>query len=374
MYCKVPVNCKTSLTNGLLFVMLALAGPAQAQMSNEQEINLGREASLKFEAKYGVSSDIQLQERLNRIGHSLVPHCGRTDIPYSFKVVNMKEFNALAFPGGFIYATSGLMQSLDDQQLAFVIGHELTHVSHRHAVKQMNSDQMRQMGLLAALVALSGGRPTNAQAQVAGLVDKVVSSQYSQADEADADSNGIQTMAAAGIDPVHSISALQVLAKQAGGTPGFLNTLVGSHPMPEDRIKDAVVFVPKVPFRPPAPRAPVDRPLTVPSAPGPAPVRTQGQLDHEWTSVLQRDAQLSGLNLAYEASFSGQLTNGLARGNKFPPQRTIRLAVPAGTSLSAYEQTFVGRDLAANQLRGKRVGVAVWLNGDGSRTIYLLTN
>jgi predicted Zn-dependent protease len=356
------------LLSALAVGALITPNPALAQISTEQEVALGRAASQKFEAQYGVSPDQALQQRLNRIGQMLVAHCGRNDIAYSFKVIKMDAFNALAFPGGFIYATTGLMQSLDDEQLAFVIGHEITHVAHRHAVKQMSQDQMRQMGILGALVVLSGGRPSNAQAQVAGLVDKVVGSQYSQADESDSDITGIQIMSAAGIDPVHTVSALRVLAKQAGNsTPGFLNTLVGSHPLPADRIRDAVNFIPKVSYQPPKSNAVVPanpRPQQRPPA-----VQASGLSDSLWTSVLQRDLQLSGLAISHDPRLSQQLANLMAKKTPIPAKRKLTITLPADTQLTTFEAQFLSNDLPALAQQRKKIGLGVFRRNDGSREV-----
>lgn len=70
--------------------------PAEAGLiSKEQEIEMGQKTAQALEAKYGVSQDAYLQERVNRIGQSLAKVCGRDDLTYSFKVLNCNEVNAL---------------------------------------------------------------------------------------------------------------------------------------------------------------------------------------------------------------------------------------------------------------------------------------
>ena len=77
--------------------------PAEAGMiSLEDEIKMGRETAQSLEAKYGLSQDYYLNERVDRIGQRLAAVCGRNEITYSFKVLNSNEVNALACPGGFI--------------------------------------------------------------------------------------------------------------------------------------------------------------------------------------------------------------------------------------------------------------------------------
>ena len=70
---------------------------------------MGRETAMALEAQYGVVQDYELQERVNRIGQSLVAVSDRQDLEYTFKVLNCDEVNALACPGGFVYVFKGLI-------------------------------------------------------------------------------------------------------------------------------------------------------------------------------------------------------------------------------------------------------------------------
>ena len=79
--------------------------------------------------------DPAFQGRLNRIAQRLLVKAKRKDLPWRFRVINLDAYNAAAFPGGFIYATKGLMQGMNDEELAFVIGHEIGHVDYRHSIQ-----------------------------------------------------------------------------------------------------------------------------------------------------------------------------------------------------------------------------------------------
>ena len=140
----------------VLCVVLGVTPPAQAGMiSLEQEIEMGRETAKSLEAKYGLYQDDAMQERVNRIGQRLAAVSGRTDIEYSFKVLNHNEVNALACPGGFIYVFKGLIDFMpSDTELAGVLGHEVGHVAKKHTV---NAIEKRLWTTLALIVA-TGGR------------------------------------------------------------------------------------------------------------------------------------------------------------------------------------------------------------------------
>ena len=83
------------------------------------------------------------------------------------------------------------------------------------------------------------------------LTDGVIGNKRSRGDESQSDRYGMRMMALAGYDPAFALSGLQKLAAQrSGGTPGFLNTLVGSHPLPQKRIEEGLDLVMTIPFRP----------------------------------------------------------------------------------------------------------------------------
>jgi predicted Zn-dependent protease len=234
----------------VLLLWLASSMPLWA-LSTEEEIKLGSQASSQFEEKYGLVNDQAMVDRLNRLGGQLLRNVERKDLPWRLRVIDIDAFNAAAFPGGFLYATKGLMGGLTDEELAFVVGHEIGHVDRRHSVKQLKNAQLRRLGLSAIIAATGRKRVNKTTATLFQLTDTVIGSQRSQKDESQADRYGMRCMAQAGYDPAFALSALQKLGSQkSGGTPGFLNTLVGSHPLPRERINQGVDLITSIRFRP----------------------------------------------------------------------------------------------------------------------------
>ncbi len=234
---------------GLLTVLVLVAAPSLA-LSTAEEVRVGQEAAARFEAAHGVVTDPAMVGRLDRIAASMMPYVQRKDLPWRFRIINVDAFNAAAFPGGFIYVTRGLMNGLTDEEVAFVVGHEIAHVEHRHSVKQLQSAQMRRLGLIAIAVGATGGNVDRGTATLVQLADGVIGSQHSQADESESDRTGLRLMAQAGYDPAFALSALQKLAAQSGGgTPGFLNTLLGSHPLPRERVAQGEALIIDVPYQ-----------------------------------------------------------------------------------------------------------------------------
>lgn len=233
----------------ILFFVLMIFSPALA-MSTQQEVDIGRQGGAKMEKKYGVAKQRRYAYRISELGKKLEAAQPRKDIKYHFKVLNSKEFNAMAFPGGYIYATKGLMDKLNDGELAFVLGHETGHVVHKHSISQAEKQILTTLGIFAITAAVNKGKINQGSANTALVLSSVMSNQYSQADERTADSEGVKFMAKAGYNPKYAVSAMKKLKKAGGGNLGVLNTFLGSHPLPDERIAavekegKAVAFTP----------------------------------------------------------------------------------------------------------------------------------
>ena len=205
--------------------------PAEAGMiSLEDEIKMGRETAQSLEAKYGLSQDYYLNERVDRIGQRLAAVCGRNEITYSFKVLNSNEVNALACPGGFIYVFKGLMDYMpSDTELAGVLGHEVGHVAKKHTEHSIEKQLWTSLILLAAT-----------RGQGLGLVQaaqQALFAGYSRTDERGADKEGVNNTIKAGFNPyamLITVQKLDDLSKQGGGAK---YGLFSSHPEPEERVK-----------------------------------------------------------------------------------------------------------------------------------------
>ena len=322
---------KTIAKRCLALIMLLSMTISASAISTEEEIRLGAEAAARFEGQYGLVNDPAMQGRLNRIGQRLLTNAERKDLPWRFGVVNVDAYNAAAFPGGFIYATKGLMEGMNDEELAFVIGHEIGHVDKRHSIKQLESAQMRRLGLIAIALGAGGGNIDQNAATLVQLTDAVIGSSHSRGDEAESDRYGMRLMAGVNYDPAYALSAFQKLASQSGGgTPGFLNTLLGSHPLPKDRISQGAELITSIPFSP----------EVVP------PVDQGGVVD-------QRLFQDASDALEYTLSLQGQRHRDslqraavdVALGRRGAPGNTrmVRVSADRGAGLSGLENALLAR-------------------------------
>jgi predicted Zn-dependent protease len=198
--------------------------PAQASLfgiSVEQEIAIGRKVERRLAEKPGFVDDPALLENLADIGHRLAAVSERPDLPWTYHILHDSSVNAIAAPGGFIFATRGLFGFVKSQdELAFVIGHETTHVAHRHAVKQAQQYMEMQFGALIVGQVFHGAWLAS---QLTNLTSQLIEAKYSRDQEYEADHYGVIYAGKAGFDRTQSIAFFERLHTQEKTYPGLVH-------------------------------------------------------------------------------------------------------------------------------------------------------
>jgi len=205
-------------------------------MSEEKEIALGQENDAQVRTEMGSYDDRALQEYVTSIGLKLAMNSERANLPWHFTVADVPAVNAFALPGGYIYITRGILPFLDDEsQLAGVLGHEIGHVTARHAASQYSKSTLSQVGLIATAILAPGGQ---AIAQAGGSGLGLLLLKNSRNDEAQADGLGVRYASRAGWDPAGIPRMLTTLGRieEASDSKGVQN-LLEPHPQPEDRVQ-----------------------------------------------------------------------------------------------------------------------------------------
>ena len=225
----------------LIVIWLLLPGQTEAQllgsMSQEQEVELGREAAALIEEDLVLLDDAEVVAYINRLGQELVAGSGRPDLTYTFAVVDAEEVNAFALPGGFIYVHRGLIEAADNEsELAGVLGHEIGHVVARHGVDQLQRAQLVNLGLGALGALLGDRRGASVGNMAAELVANGTFMKFSRDAEREADQLGARNVASVGAAPAGMLTFFEKLDRLRAQDPNAVERFFASHPSPAERI------------------------------------------------------------------------------------------------------------------------------------------
>ncbi|HVF09687.1 MAG TPA: M48 family metallopeptidase [Abditibacteriaceae bacterium] len=233
---------KTISCYRLILVVCCLSGavlppPAQAglfSISPAKERRMGEDAARAIESQSHIVSG-PVAEWVEAIGQRLAA-TSNSEFEYSFKVIDSPEINAFALPGGYIYVFTGLRKvAQNDDELAAVLAHEITHSEQHHFAKQYKKSTKRGLGL--TILSAVAGLPNFAQ-QVLGIVDFAITQKYSRSQESESDEMGMQRMARAGFNPQGMVTLLDKLSKESGSLK-TLDKWFGNHPDAKKRLEAA---------------------------------------------------------------------------------------------------------------------------------------
>lgn len=211
--------------------------PAWNLFSREQEVEIGKESSAEVAKQLPLLPESDpVTKYVQHLGAKLAAHAPGPEYPYSFHVVNQKEINAFALPGGPIYVNLGTIQAADNEsQLAGVMSHEISHVVMRHATAAATKQTLAQ----APLAILGGlmGRGIGAQLAELGISFGVGSYflRNSRKAESEADLVGTDIMYDSGYDPHQMAIFFEKLEKEGGSGNSRAAEFFSDHPNPGNR-------------------------------------------------------------------------------------------------------------------------------------------
>lgn len=197
-----------------------------SSIGDNEEVALGRQIDGQIRQEVRISQDRAANALVKRLGQILVPTSDRPNIPYTFQVVDDNNLNAFATMGGFVYINTGTIAAADNvAQLASVIGHEIGHITGRHAL-----EQMKQMAIAQGIANIAGV----ADDRLVGIgVNLALRLPNSREAEFDADRRGLRNITRSGFAASAMPAFMRKLASAGGGNaPSFLST----HPANSDRI------------------------------------------------------------------------------------------------------------------------------------------
>jgi predicted Zn-dependent protease len=222
------------LTSTLLLLAVALAG---CGVSQDQEVEIGRQNAAQVNAQLPIVQDPAIAGYVQQLGLEMARRTPRADLDWRFFVVDSKEVNAFALPGGFIYVNRGLIERAEHlDELAGALGHEIGHVVLRHSVQQMEKANGANVAvsLACTLTSLCQSGVARTAIQVGGAA---LFARYSRHDEAEADSDAVVNVINVGIDPSGIPTLFERLLEERRTSPMRIQAFFASHPLEEDRIQ-----------------------------------------------------------------------------------------------------------------------------------------
>ena len=300
-------------------------------LSEAEEAAIGQQQDAEIRREMGVYDDPALQRYVNDIGQELARASHRPHLPWTFTVVDSPAINAFALPGGYIYVTRGILAYLDDEsELAGVLGHEIGHVTARHAAQAYTRQAQASLGLTILSIFVPSTQPFT-ELGATGL--GVLFLKHGREAELEADRLGVEYGSSAGYDPAGVPRFLSTLARvnalSERGVPNWLST----HPDPGSRVTKA------------------------------EPVA--GKFVSAEARKVNRDQYLERI---HGMVFGDNPKDGIVRGNEFlHPLLRIAVTFPEGWELTNTEQAVMAQEPGTDhymvlqqveQPRGRSVGDA----------------
>ncbi|MDR1100500.1 MAG: M48 family metalloprotease [Treponema sp.] len=215
------------------------------ELTPEDEYYLGRAVAAQILKNYTLySRNSAMISYLDKICQAVAINSSQPSLfnGYHVGILNTREINAFATPGGHIFITMGLLECADSEDaLAAVIAHELAHIQLRHAARIIEDQQLAsELSQVSGRAATMAARNANSQQRAAlfnrsisAMVTTLFKNGFAQDQEFDADIAAVKLLRDAGYDPAAMLGMLRLLETAQPKTAGGFNT---THPSPAARI------------------------------------------------------------------------------------------------------------------------------------------
>jgi predicted Zn-dependent protease len=247
LHVAVVIGLVAALWAGYLSPPRAALASGLTLMSERKEIETGRKLDDEIGNKMGFYTEPKLQAYVSDVVRRLVRAGSPRSFEYHVKIVDIADENAFATVGGFVYVTRGMLATLNSEtELAGIMAHEISHISHRHVAKLQTralAYQIIGMGAMALGATLGNADNNLGQAPlgVSAALATILSS-YSQDAELEADEAGLLMMAQAGYDPRGLVTFLRSLRTRERLTGMGYHGMLATHPETAERIAKAEIM------------------------------------------------------------------------------------------------------------------------------------
>lgn len=193
-----------------------------------------------------IVTDPQVQDFITELGLAIARPTGHA-ADWHFYVIDDPQINAFARPDGSIFVNSGLIARADRlDELAGVLGHEIGHVVEGHAIAEQEKGTATSIGV-SLLCRVTNGCDSRTSQEAIGAATAALQAHFSRSDEAAADSDAIDNVMRAGIDPEGVPAMLDNLLAARQQSPTIVDEFFASHPLEEDRIRATQRLLDRIP-------------------------------------------------------------------------------------------------------------------------------
>jgi predicted Zn-dependent protease len=222
--------------------------PADAALSKSREAQLGRGVMLQLRNANVIVDDPQLTEYIGTLGGQLASNENNGEFDFNFFLVRDNQINAFALPGGFVGVNAGLLLATENEnELAGVLAHEISHVTQRHIARAMYDNQrtsiMSMATMLAALLlGAAADMPGDAMTGVVTASQAMAAQRqinFTRANEHEADRVGMELLSSAGFDPNGMSGFFEKLSKRYGAQQQYVPAILQTHPVTTERVGEA---------------------------------------------------------------------------------------------------------------------------------------
>lgn len=232
-----------NLIRVLLGVLLIVFPATARSITIQEEEELRQKFMVEVNAHYEIIHDSIISDYVNKIGEKILAVIPSQPFQYRFYVIKEDVYNAFAGPGGRIFINSGLFEALDNEdEIAGIIAHEISHVVCRHISQQMEQSKKVGLGALAGIAAgVLLGATGAGSVGTAAAVGSIAASQslilaHSREDEMQADQRGVDFLVQAGYNPKGLQTSLTKIRSKQWFGKDQVPTYLMTHPAVEDRM------------------------------------------------------------------------------------------------------------------------------------------
>jgi len=245
LYLCINISCLPAYASDIKLPDLGASSSVALTPLMEEQI--GREIATQIRNSHQIIDDLELNEYLQNLGYSLVANSDDAYQNFQFFLIDSKQINAFATPGGVIAVYSGLFLTTENEsELASVLGHEIAHVTQRHLARTFEKTSQLSLPIMAGMIAgillgAAGGAGELGAAAAIGFSAAGQQAQinYTRANEKEADRVGMKYLSRSGYDPTGMPGFFQKLERKnryvGKDYPEFLRT----HPITINRIAEA---------------------------------------------------------------------------------------------------------------------------------------